>query len=423
MVRKKIGRFVSLTMALTALLCSTPLAAQTGQPSQSSDLKLWRGANTEVGRFARGHADLLKAERGRIEQDSSARLGAYIEDASAPELTEHAARTATLKMHADLLSRAAISSLEKMNRYAQLLALQHSTHKLWIEAVSAKEQLLIQRRIMEAASISLELAKRMEKIGNWDRNRVIDIEISYQNNRSQLLQADQKAFNTRQQLFAQIGSAHWRLPASLPAPTAMAALPELLTAPDQQRLELLARHPQFSLLEKEAQYYEQIVGPAMLDQWRQHLDTLINTHATWTTAIPTLDRTKILWSHDLDKAISSRAEVTRFLNKTQTDLNQAREHLRATHTQATDVFNKLQRLYSQSEEEAVMRYSGMFISTWSLITKAQAKMQVEVSVAQVKQAFWISLTDMQAFLAGAPYTGPGQTTADSNTSSAQSKGH
>jgi hypothetical protein len=56
--------------------------------------------------------------------------------------------------------------------------------------------------------------------------------------------------------------------------------------------------------------------------------------------------------------------------------------LRAAHTQASDILNKLQNLYSGAEEEALMRYNGMFISTWDLIAKAQTKMQSELAVAQ-----------------------------------------
>lgn len=418
-----IRRFALISVVFATFLYLSPLHAQTNTSPQSIDSKRWREANTDVGRFQRGHADLLKAERGRTVQDSRARLGAYKEDTTAPELTEQTARKATLMLHADLLSSQAVSGLEKMTRNAQLLARQQATYRLWVEAVSAKEQLIIQRRIMEAASISLELAKRMEKIGNWDRNRVIDIEISYENTRTQLLNADQEAFNSRQQLFAQIGSDHWRLPAALTKPPPLTGLSELLSSPEQQYAELQARHPQLTLIKKEAEYYERIVGPAMLEQWRQQVEALIEPSGTWTHSISTLDRTKIIWNHDLDKAITSRAEISRINIKTKSDLHQAREHLRATHTQATDILDTMQRLYSSAEEEAVMRYSGMFISTWSLIAKAQAKMQTEISVAQGKRAFWIALLDMQAFLAGAPYMGPGKVTGDADTNSLQGKGH
>ncbi len=423
----QVRRLVPLVLAAIALSSAGPLSAQvaqtTGQTSAQTDLKLWRDANNEVGRFKRGHIDLLRAERGRVIQDSSAKLGAFAEDPNAPELTEQAARQATLLLHPELLSGQVISSIEKMNRDAQLLALQQTTHKLWLEAVSAKEQLLIQRRLMEASSVSLELAKRMEKIGNWGRNRLIDIEIAYETARNQLLQADQNAFNARQKLLTQMGSDHWRLSSSLPAPTPLAGLSELLTPPEQQQSELLARHPRYSLIEKDAQYYERIVGPAMLEQWRQSVDALVNASTSWTHSIPTLDRTKILWNHDLDRAISSRAEAVRTSIKAKTDLLQAREHLRATHTQASDILNKMQRLYSSAEEEALMRYNGMFISTWDLIAKAQAKMQTELAVAQAKRTFWIALTDMRAFLAGAPYAGPGNSAVESNATGASAKGH
>lgn len=411
-----------LTPGLFSMAHSQPVNAS-ARVSQAADSQTWRNANSDVGRFARGHIDLLKAERGRIERDPNLTFGAFKEDASAPELSEQAARKAVLTLHADLLSTQAISSVENYTRDTQLLSLLQTTQKLWIEAVSAKEQLNIQLRLTEAASVSLELAKRMEKVGNWGRNRLVEVEISYQSARNQLLLADQAAFNSRQTLFKQLGFEQWRLPDALPKPISQSGLSELLIPLDQQQAERLARHPQYSLLEKEAQYFEKIVGPVMLDQWRQQRDHLIDASTSWTSAIPTLDRTKILWNHDLDKAIKTRAEALRMRIQSKSDLLQAREHLRATHTQASDILSTLQKLYGSAEEEALMRYNGMFISTWELIAKAQAKMQAELAVAQAKRSFWLALADMRALLAGAPYAGPGSNAGSPDSNSSSSKGH
>jgi hypothetical protein len=413
------------TVLLVVTALSLPALAR-AQTTQQSDLRQWRNANTDVGRFQRGHIDLLKAEQSRsalITRDPNLTIGSFKEDVAAPELTEELARKAALTLNADLLTGQPISSIERFTRDAQLLTLQQATHKLWLEAVSAKEQLNIQQRIAEAASVSFELAKRMEKIGNWGRNRLIDVEISYQSARNQLLLADQAAFNSRQKLVAQVGSEHWRLPNTLPKPASLAGLSELVTPLEQQLADMLARHLQFGLLEKEAQYYERIAGPAMLEQWRKQLDAMLSGGSSWTSAIPILDRTKIVWNHDLEKAIKARAEVQRLSIKTKSDLQQAREHLRAAHTQASDILNKLQSLHSGAEEEALMRYNGMFISTWDLIAKAQTKMQSELVVAQAKQSFWIALTDMRALLAGAPYAGPGGNVGGPDANSSTGKGH
>lgn len=418
--------FGTALFAFLALWASTLVfnaQAQTTSSSSQAETQRWRNANNEVGRYARGHIDLLKAERGRTNSDPNLSFGAFKEDPTAPELTETAARKAVLTLHADSLAEQAIGELEKFSRNIQLLTLQQATQKLWIDAVAAKEQLNIQRKIAEAASVSLELARRMEKIGNWGKNRLVDVEIGYQSARNQLLLAEQAAFNSRQKLFAQIGSEQWRLPAVLPKPTSSNGLSELITPLEQQKAEMLARHPLFSQLEKQAQYYERIVGPEMLEQWRQHLDTMIDANTSWTSAVPTLDRTKILWNHDLDKAIKARAEALRLRLKTTSDLQQAREHLRAAHTQASDILNKLHVLYGSAEEEALLRYNGMFISTWDLIAKAQAKMQAELAVAQAKQSFWTALTDMRALLAGAPYAGPGSGAGGPENNIAPGKGH
>lgn len=416
--RRKAISFLRL-LTLISVGVSTSAWAQS---TQASDSRQWRQANTEVGRHLRGHIDLLKSERGRLITDPIISAGAFKEDASAPVLSEEAARKAVLALYADVVADQAIGELERYRRDAQILEILQSTQKLWIQAVAAKEQLLIQQRIAEAASISLELAKRMEKVGNWGRNRLVDIEIGYQTARNQLLVADQVAFNSRQKLATQIGTHSWKLPNALAQPISQYQLSELQTPLDDQLKQLLARHPQYLLLEKEAQYYERIVGPAVMEEWRAHLSSMLDQSTSWTQRIPTVDRTKIIWSHNLEKAIQTRASALRLSIQTQSDLKQAREHLRAAETQASDIMNRLQKLYISAEEEALMRYNGMFISTWELISKAQAKMQAELSTAQAKQAYWSALADIRSLLAGASYAGPGGNAA-SAANSPTGKGH
>lgn len=419
-------RFKRPTLVLLAAIAGALHANAHSQAVQPSETRQWRNANTEVGRFSRGHIDLLKAERGRsvvLESDKNVLIGAFKEDTAAPELTQEVARKATLMAYPEVLTSQAISPYERASRDNQLLSLQQTTQKLWIEAVSAKEQLNILRRITDAASVALELATRMEKVGNWGRNKRIDIEISYLAARNQFLLADQTAFNTQQKLFAHVGSSAWRLPDTLTKPMSHGTLDELLVPFDQQLAQTLARHPQYSLLEKEAQYFERIVGPVLITQLQQEMVKMISATSSMTSIIPTLDRSKIIWNHDLEKAIKARSEALRLKIKTKTDLHQAREHLRAIHVQAIDVITNLQKLYSGAEEEALTRYNGMFISTWELIAKAQAKMQSELAVAQSKRSFWIALVDLQALLAGAPYSGPGGSAAGIEVSNPNGKGH
>lgn len=419
---KKNRSHVVASLQLLTLIAVSVSTSAWAQSTQVSDSRQWRQANTEVGRHLRGHIDLLKAERGRLNTDPNISVGAFKEYSVAPELSEDAARKAVLVLHADVVADQAIGEMERYRRDAQILEILQNTQKLWIQAVAAKEQLLIQQRIAEAASISLELARRMEKVGNWGRNRLVDIEIGYQTARNQLLVADQAAFNSRQKLATQIGTHAWKLPNALAQPISQQHLPELQTPLDDQFKQLLARHPQYLLLEKEAQYYERIVGPVVLEEWRAHLSSILEQSASWTQRIPTVDRTKIIWSHNLEKAIQTRASALRLSIQTKSDLQQAREHLRAAETQASDIMNRLQKLYLSAEEEALMRYNGMFISTWELISKAQAKMQAELSTAQAKQVYWLALADIRSLLAGASYAGPGGSAA-SAANSPTGKGH
>ncbi|MFZ4710887.1 MAG: hypothetical protein ACOYMH_13720, partial [Zwartia sp.] len=102
--RPGLKHWLTVLLVVTALSVSVLARAQT---TPQSDLRQWRNANTDVGRFQRGHIDLLKAEQSRsalTERDPNLTLGSFKEDPAAPELTEELARKAALTLNADLLT-------------------------------------------------------------------------------------------------------------------------------------------------------------------------------------------------------------------------------------------------------------------------------------------------------------------------------
>lgn len=56
--------FLTCAALLAAMLVSHAYA-QTPSASAQTESQRWRNTNSDVGRYTRGHIDLLKAERGR----------------------------------------------------------------------------------------------------------------------------------------------------------------------------------------------------------------------------------------------------------------------------------------------------------------------------------------------------------------------
>ncbi|MNE91718.1 hypothetical protein D3C80_1893640 [compost metagenome] len=65
----------------------------------------------------------------------------------------------------------------------------------------------------------------------------------------------------------------------------------------------------------------------------------------------------------------------------------------------------------------MLRYNGMFISTWELLAQARATTQAVATAAEMQRDFWLTDVDLQLALHG---TSPGTLTALDMTAAASS---
>jgi hypothetical protein len=67
--------------------------------------------------------------------------------------------------------------------------------------------------------------------------------------------------------------------------------------------------------------------------------------------------------------------------------------------------SELLRLARASEQETLWRYNGMLASTWQLLASARHRIEAVDAALQARRQAWHAYFDLQAVLAGLPYTG------------------
>ncbi|WP_034387714.1 TolC family protein [Comamonas composti] len=297
----------------------------------------------------------------------------------------------------------------------EVLRLAADTRRAWLRAVAAGQQLQARQTMFEAAQAGAELAARMTRTGNFSRlqqAREMGLE---QEASAQLARARLAAALERDQLARLMGlwgaQLDFQLPAQLPAIPKNAA--ELQAGDDaeatalRQRLDLRAlRHD----LDQRAQRQGwaaagQLFGDIGLAYSRNTATEKASGHDEATRGweiglpLPLLDwggaargRARAEVEHSAarlrEAALTARSEArnTWLRYRTAWDL---------AHQQQAEVL-PLRRFM---QEEAVLRYNGMFISTWELLAEARASTQAVATATEAQRDFWLADTDLRLALA------------------------
>lgn len=313
-----------------------------------------------------------------------------------------------------------------------VLRLAADTRRAWLRAVAARQQLAARERMHEAAEAGAELARRMARVGNFSRlqhARELGIQ---QETAAQLARARLDATATHEQLARLMGlwgrRIDFRLPEQLPplpqAATALRSGDDAEATALRERLDLRA-------LRRDLDHLAERRGWARLGAMFGDigLGYSRNTATDRTTGHSDVTRG---WSIDLPLPLfdwggaasgRARAEVQRSAALLQQGAIRARGEARSTwqrYRTAWDLAHQQQAevlpLRRFIQDEAMLRYNGMFISTWELLAEARASTLAVATATEAQRDFWLADTDLQLALTG---TSPGETTALSSNEASQ----
>ncbi len=396
-------RFMVFFLTLLASACLPgPVWAQghSGHPAAAEDplLDRWRKANEAVGQFPRGHADLLRWEQSHLPKGSQMPVAAGNGRLGRDRAVDLALREAPA-----LLQRPGLSRLEQDEIRRKVRAQSLEVERSWVDAVIGGQALEQARQALETAQIGAELAQRMLAVGHWSRARQMQEELPLWQARARLAQAQWAHDQALRRLWQQVGAAltPTELLEQLPAQWAE-PVPQAPADLDRLELQALQAHPRWSLEDEQARRQLAAVGPAQWQAGRTLIEQAVGARAEGQS--PRVDARTGL-THAQLEALGAQSSADRLKRQIQADLRSAHTAFSMAVEQGQVSQSELLRLAQASEQETLWRYNGMLASTWQLLASARHRIEAVETALQARRQAWHAYFDLQAVLAGLPYTG------------------
>lgn len=310
--------------------------------------------------------------------------------------------------------RLQIATLQAARDVVQLAA---DTRRAWLRAVAAEQVAATHDRMVEAAEVGAELARRMAQVGNWSRLQKAREQAVLHEANSQRARARLAAATAREDLNRRLGvwgtQAQYQLAAQLP-PLPATALPA-------DGIEAIALHERLDVQAARRQFDTQVVRQGWSRASAVFGDMgLAYSRNTATESDTGRSEVKRGWEIELPLPLfdwggaartRAQAEVEQSAAQLQDTAVRARSEVRAawlTYRTALDLARQQQAevvpLRQLISDETTLRYNGMLASVWDMLAEARNSTQAVANAIEAQRDFWLAETDLQLALTG---TSPG----------------
>ncbi|MFY1021139.1 TolC family protein [Ectopseudomonas khazarica] len=301
---------------------------------------------------------------------------------------------------------------EQLQRRTSLavVELASETRKAWYQAVAAEEGLVYARQVLEAAEAGAELARRLAAVGNFSKLQQAEQQGFYAEAGIAVLRAEHARVASRERLTRLLGlwgeQIAYRLPERLPPlPDAADELPEVERLAMSQRQDIQA-------MRLDVERLAQNLGLTRTTRFVNVLELgVVNNRSNEeptqrgyeiSVELPLFD-----WSGA--KVARAEAQYRQALNRAAETAINARSQVREAYQAYRNAF-ELARHYrvevlplrQRMAEENLLRYNGMFISTFELLADARRQVQAVDGYLQAQRDFWLARADLDMALLGTP---------------------
>ncbi len=383
-------------LGAVALACAWPLAMPSAAELPQAEPLDWRQANEAVGRYLRGHADLLKAEPAPPPAAPDARA----------ELGLDAALAQALARRPELFMRPGQSPAETSGQRREALEWQREVREAWGQAVLAQQLARLSEEAAHVAATGAELGRRMAQVGTWSRAQwlrehtlSLDAQLARDN-------ATTAAAAARAQLWQKLGMAdgdtRWHLPGDWPALAPIPSPPvdgQPDAAPPALFEQALTQRPDLLAARVEAQRVVQAVAPAQLAAAQAQVAQAAQAAVSQGQATGALNPVALGWNHAQERALSANLAVQAQETTLRLDLQNAWRQWQMAQSQVTRL-SASQAAQTELLDDMQRRYNGMLKSTWDLLASAREHMATQQRLQQARHDLWLSHTRLQHLLAG-----------------------
>lgn len=312
----------------------------------------------------------------------------------------------------------------------QVVRLATDTRRAYFQAVAANQTLSYMRQAAQATEASAELAQRMAGVGNWSkldqaREQVFHVEVT-----AQLARAEQSARASRERLIRLMGlsgeQARINLPDRLPT------LPDKPDTPADIEGTAIARRLDVQAAKMETEHTARTLGLTRATRFVNVLEAgYQNKRATGESGADGYEIELSLPLFDWGTARTRRAEAIymRSMMRTADVAIQARSEVREYYAAYRTNFEVSRRyrdeivpLRKRVSEEVLLRYNGMLVSVFELLTDARAQIASINGAIEAQRDFWVADAELNFAMYGGslgvpliPSAGSAPTTAPSAT--------
>ncbi len=287
----------------------------------------------------------------------------------------------------------------------------------WVRAVGAQQRLAYARQINEAAEAGAELGRRLQSVGNFSRLQRARQQAFYAETAVQLAVAQSTAASTREELIRLLGltdiqAQALKLPDRLPElPKAPLTADEVGKSAVAGRLDIRIAQAQFHAAAK-SQGLNMLTSITDMELGLRH-DTLRDNALGEKSAkrgyeislrLPVFD-----WGDTQREAMNARTLTAAY--RLEATVRAAGSNLRESYLAYRTAFdlsmhyrNEVVPLRKAISEENLLRYNGMLIGVFELLSDMRDQISCVMAAISAEQQFWLADAALQASLIGKPTT-------------------
>ena len=281
----------------------------------------------------------------------------------------------------------------------QVLALAQKTRQAWVTAVAAEQSSLYAAQVMQAAEAAVELARRMQRQGNWNKLDQAREQGFYADAALEYAAAREQQRIAREKLASLLGltdSTRFTLPQRLP--DLPASEEDLLQVQQQaflQRLDLLAMRDEVDALAKQlglsrtTRFINVLdIGPARVLEGRR--SEAYKKGITLGFELPLFDwggarvkRAEAIYTEALERTAQMTIDA-------EAEVRAAYVRYRARYEMARHYQDEIVPLRKRVLQENQLRYNGMLLSVFELLASAREQVGSVNQYINAMRDFWLA---------------------------------
>ncbi len=293
-----------------------------------------------------------------------------------------------------------------------VLRLAGDTRKSYFNAIAAEQAVAYMQQVTTAAEASNELARKMTEAGNFSKRDQAREQVFYAEVTAEAARTKQAEVAAREQLIRHLGL--WGAQTQFNLPERLPELPKELTEQTnieatamKQRLDIVAMQQEMAGLAKNlgltkvTRFINVLeIGPARVLEGKRSDPYKKGVEISLELPIFDFGTAKVAKAEAIYMQAMSRA-AEQAVNA-RSEVREAYLNYRTTYDIAKHYRDEIVPLRKRISDENTLRYNGMLMSVFELLTDAQTQVTAVHGYIQALRDFWVAESELEMALAGKP---------------------